>query len=496
MIRSLAVLIAIATVAPAADPGPWATYRGNPQRTGNTDGKPGPDKPAVLWAVPSQDHFIAAPVPVGESLFTSAFGAFNKPAVSLLPMADGKKPTWTRSTPTLKLASVSSPAVTDKFVLFGDGLHQDSGGVLHCLAADTGRPVWQLPLPGDLIHLEGGPTVADGKAYTGAGSAGVLCVAIDQLTLDGKDVTAAEVAKLQETRWKELQAKFEAAKKKDPDFAVPPSEDQLHKPEPKRVWQEGAKKWHVDAPVNVVGELVIVCSGFLEKEKAGERVVAALDAKTGKEVWKATDDPPSYSSPTLADIDGTPHAVVFTRTGIVAVGVNTGKVKYTRKHRAKIVASVNAAVPLVSGTEIFATASYDTGAALWSMGKTELEEVWANDSSLSCQYDTPVKVGDHLFGIHGRQDQGSASLVCVEWKTGAVKWTQKKFGVAHLIAVDGGILALTEDGELVRFAADTKEYKEQGRAKVLDGLTRAAPALSDGRLYLRNDDKLVCVNLK
>jgi outer membrane protein assembly factor BamB len=270
----------------AADPGPWATYRGNPQRTGHTDGKPGPDKPAVLWAVASQDHFIAAPVPVGESLFTSAFGAFNKPAVALLPMADGKKPTWTRSTPTLKLASVSSPAVTDQFVLFGDGLHQDSGGVLHCLASDTGRPVWQLPLPGDLIHLEGGPTVADGRAYTGGGSAGVLCVDVDKLTLDGKDVTAAEVAKLQEERWKELQAKFEAAKKKDPDFAVPPSEDQLHKPEPKRVWQEGAKKWHVDAPVNVAGDVVIVCSGFLEKEKAGERAVAALDRKTGKEVWK------------------------------------------------------------------------------------------------------------------------------------------------------------------------------------------------------------------
>ena len=56
--------------APAAEPGPWATYRGNPQRTGNTDGKPGPDKPAVLWVlkpddVQKRDDYIAAPVPVG-----------------------------------------------------------------------------------------------------------------------------------------------------------------------------------------------------------------------------------------------------------------------------------------------------------------------------------------------------------------------------------------------------------------------------------------------
>jgi outer membrane protein assembly factor BamB len=288
MTRSLfaLVVVGLCTSLPAADPGPWATYRGNPQRTGNTDGKPGPDAPAVLWAVASQDHFIAAPVPVGDHLFASAFGAFNKPATMLLPIKDGKKPAWTRSTPTLKLASVSSPAVADKLLVFGDGLHQDSGGVLHALAADTGRPVWQLTLPGDLIHLEGGPTVVDGKAYIGGGSAGVLCVETDKLTLDGKDVTAAEVTKLQDDKWKELQAKFEAAKKKDPDFAVPPSEDQLPKPEPKKVWQEGAKKWHIDAPVNVVGGLVIVCSGFLEKEKAGERMVAALDAKTGEVKWK------------------------------------------------------------------------------------------------------------------------------------------------------------------------------------------------------------------
>jgi outer membrane protein assembly factor BamB len=246
----------------------------------------------------------------------------------------------------------------------------------------------------------------------------------------------------------------------------------------------------VGAGLLVAGGKVIVNVGA---KGAG---VVAFDAKTGKEVWKATDDPPGYSTPTLADIDGTPHAVVFTRTGLVVLSVESGKVKYTRRHRSRMEASVNAATPLVSDGQVFATASYGTGAALWAMGKGGLDEVWANDTSLSSQYDTPVKVGDHLFGLHGRQDQGSANLVCVEWKTGAVKWTRKTFGVAHLIAVDGGVLALTEGGELVRFAATEKEYQEVGRAKVLDGLTRAAPALADGRLYLRNDRTLACVKLK
>jgi len=272
--------------ASAAEPGPWATYRGNPQRTGNTDGKPGPEKPSVLWAVPSQDHSIASPVPVGENVYFASFGAFNRPTVSVLPTKDGKKPVWQRSAPYLRLATVSSPAVSGNFLVFGDGLHQDSGGVLHCLTADTGRPIWQLTLPGDLIHLEGAPTIAEGKVFMGAGAAGVLCVDLESATLDSKPVTAGEVAKLQETKWKELQAKYEADKKKDPDFAVPPSEDQLLKPEPKRHWQVGEKTWHVDAPVAFAEGKLLVCTSFLDKEKVGERALVCLDAKTGKEIWK------------------------------------------------------------------------------------------------------------------------------------------------------------------------------------------------------------------
>lgn len=224
--------------------------------------------------------------------------------------------------------------------------------------------------------------------------------------------------------------------------------------------------------------------------------VVAFDAATGKEMWKATDDPPSYSTPTAIDLGGKPHAVVFTRTGLVVLNAGTGEVKYKHRHRSRIDASVNAATPLVWKDEVFLTAQYGTGAVLLKLSGKEPEEVWANDTSLSCQYDTPVRVGEFLYGVHGRQDTGAADLVCVEWKTGAVKWKQPRFGVAHLIAVDGGILALTEAGELVRFDASPKGYMERARAAVLDGLTRAAPALADGRLYLRNEAKLVCVKLR
>src|SRR3954454_4189429 len=117
---------------------PWATYRGNDQRTGNTDGKAGPLKPKLLWVLKSKEHFIASPVPHGKHLFVSSLGAFNVAHFSCLttePKAD-KRVVWSKTTPYLKLPTVSSPGIAGGRLVFGDGMHQTDGAILHCLQAD------------------------------------------------------------------------------------------------------------------------------------------------------------------------------------------------------------------------------------------------------------------------------------------------------------------------------------------------------------------------
>src|SRR5207244_3295528 len=158
--------------------------------------------------------------------------------------------------------------------------------------------------------------------------------------------------------------------------------------------------------------------------------------------------------------------------------------------------SVNAATPLVWKGDCFLSVSYGTGAVLLRPKGDALEEVWANDKSLSCQYNTPVRVGDYLYGAHGRVDAKSVDLRCVEWKTGIVKWSQPKFGSTSLIAVDGGLVGLVENGDVVRFEASPEGYKEKARASILGSPTRAAPALAAGRLFARDGKTLVCVKLK
>jgi outer membrane protein assembly factor BamB len=286
-----AACLFLALTAPAAAQpvGPWATYRGNPQRTGNTDGRPGPAQPRVLWAMESRDHFIAAPVPHGGELYVSGLGAFNVSTFYCLRTAPkaGKRVLWSKSTPLLKLPTVSSPGLFGDKLVFGDGMHQTDGATLFCLRQKTGLPLWQLPMPGQLVHLEGSPTVAGDRAYLGGGAAGVFCVDVERVSLEGKEMDLAAIQKVLDQRWRVLLAKYEAEKKKDPDLALPPSADDLPRAAPRRVWQQGQEKWHVDAPVTVASDKVLAASAYLDREKVGDRALFGLDAKTGAVRWRA-----------------------------------------------------------------------------------------------------------------------------------------------------------------------------------------------------------------
>src|SRR4051812_12362378 len=170
-IRSAVLVAVVAAVcgspAPAAD---WPTARGNAQRTGNVDGKAGPVRsPKVLWVHESTDQYISTGSPAGNAIYLPALGTLNSgvmAAVSTEAGADGaKRVLWSKSQPSIKLPTVCPPAVVGGKLIFGDGMHQNSNPTLYCVDAATGAGVWQLPVAGDLAHIEGTPTVHDGRAY-------------------------------------------------------------------------------------------------------------------------------------------------------------------------------------------------------------------------------------------------------------------------------------------------------------------------------------------
>ena len=223
--------------------------------------------------------------------------------------------------------------------------------------------------------------------------------------------------------------------------------------------------------------------------------LCAFRLADGSLAWKTTDDSASYSSPVLATLNGRSTALFFARSGLHGVDPKTGDERFFFPFRARIDASVNAAAPLVWDDHVFLSASYGTGAVLLDC-KEKPKVVWKSNEVLSAHFNTPVKVGGFLYGIDGRQEGGDARLVCVDAETGALKWSQAAIGCASLIAADGKLFATRENGELLLCRATSDRFEQLGTASAAKGTCRAAPALAEGRIYLRSDRELVCVDVR
>jgi outer membrane protein assembly factor BamB len=243
-----------------------------------------------------------------------------------------------------------------------------------------------------------------------------------------------------------------------------------------------------------VGVSPLVAGGRVFVNIGGrDACVVALDERTGKELWKAGKDEASYSTPALAEIGGKVRLVFLTREGLLVLSPEDGTIVEQRRFRSRMQASVNAATPLVDGGRILLSACYNTGALLLKVDGWQ--EVWKSDEALSSHYTTPVKVGDYLYGSHGRQEEG-AVLRCVEWETGKVQWTREGFGCAWLIAADGLLLAVQESGAVALLEASPREYRELahfeafGAPRERGKALRSAPALAGGVLYIRGAEML------
>src|SRR5262249_28318473 len=113
---------------------------------------------------------------------------------------------------------------------------------------------------------------------------------------------------------------------------------------------------------------------------------------------------------------------------------------------------------------------------------------------------TPVPVGDQIYMVTGQLGvltAPSSTLRCVETKTGHELWHKEKVGRFHAALLrtgDDKLLMLDDSGNLTLIDPDPKEYKELAKGKVC-AATWAQPALSDGRVYLRDDRELICVEV-
>jgi outer membrane protein assembly factor BamB len=264
-----------------------------------------------------------------------------------------------------------------------------------------------------------------------------------------------------------------------------------------RVWSEDTMK-RFNVPKGYFGAAgsPLVEGGRVIANVGGDKAgIVAFEAKTGKIVWTATDDDASYSSGMAATIGGRRSAIFLTRDNLIGLDPATGSIQFQRRWRARIAASVNAPTPLVVGDSIFVSAQYGPGAGVLRVEGSKLVDVWASDEALSNHYATSVYHDGYLYGYHGRQEFGP-SLRAVEFKTGAVKWSQDQFRAGSITLVGDKLLIIREGGEMILAPASPQGFKPLTRAQVLPGVVRPLPAIADGFVYVRNENTLICLDLR
>ena len=156
----------------------------------------------------------------------------------------------------------------------------------------------------------------------------------------------------------------------------------------------------------------------------------------------------------------------------------------------------HAATPLILGDRVVVN-SHTIGLACFEVTKSgeglKASQLWAN-KELLINLATPVVVKDDLYC------QGpSGNYVCVDSKTGAVKWSHAGFGggkkdYASTIVIGDKLLVLTEGGQLVLLAANSERCAELGRLQVC-GSTWSFPAYVEGKLFVRDGRQLLCLDL-
>jgi outer membrane protein assembly factor BamB len=257
----------------------------------------------------------------------------------------------------------------------------------------------------------------------------------------------------------------------------------------KEVWHRDLRKeysasiprWGFSASPVIDGNRVL-----LEVGGAGN-LIMAFDKKTGKEVWGTGDDKPGYSTPVIVDIEGDRQALFFTGKAIYAVSPDDGIVHWKMPWNTSW--DVNAAMPVVVAPgEVFFASGYDTGGALLKITKSGAKEVWAS-RDMKNQFSTSIYHDGHLYGFNNK------ILVCMDAKTGTIKWRERGYDHGSLILADGHLVIMGEHGQLGLAEATPDGYREKGKFNLFRGKTWTMPVLSGGKLYLRDEKEMVALDV-
>jgi len=253
-----------------------------------------------------------------------------------------------------------------------------------------------------------------------------------------------------------------------------------------------APSWEYSESLLLDGDKIVCTPG------GGRGAVVALNKHDGRTLWQSKDfkDPAHHSSLIAATIDGVRQYIQLTAQSVAGVDARTGALLW-RAPRHGDTAVVP--TPIYADHHVYVTSGYNNGCNLFAVRKTgnrfTVKQVYAKDR-ISNHHGGVVKVGGYVYG-----HCNSGRWICQEFLTGRIVWEHKGVGKGSVVYADGHLYCRGEDrkGTVALVAATPEGYVEKGRFDQPDRSREQAwahPVVAGGRLYLRDQDILLCYDAR
>lgn len=233
--------------------------------------------------------------------------------------------------------------------------------------------------------------------------------------------------------------------------------------------------------------------GKLTEDEVGMKSMGPQDTGVG------------YSSAIAVNFGGQRQYIQFLATSVAGVAAADGKFLWRYDKPANGM-KLNISTPIYHDGQVFAASAYGAGGGLARLsrnanGEVTAEEVWFS-KSMENHHGGVILHDGALFGANG--GNGGGYLACLDFKTGEVLWNEKdpnkrRVTKGSVAFADGRIYYRTEEGPVVLIEPSRKEYVERGRFNQPERTDKPAwahPVVANGKLYIRDQDTLLCYDVK
>jgi outer membrane protein assembly factor BamB len=261
----------------------------------------------------------------------------------------------------------------------------------------------------------------------------------------------------------------------------------------------GGKKgdsWGYSESVLIDGDRLICTPG------GPQATMVALDKLTGKLIWTTVrpgDHGAGHSSIMISDVGGTKVYVQDTASGPMGVRAEDGKFLWS--HEIGQAAAAVIPTPVVKGDYVYFSIGYKHGGILFKQipdaDGVKIKQIYPLNPKMANKHGGVVLIGDYIYG----DTEDSGIPFCAQLMTGKIMWKKRGSGrgSAAMAAADGHLYIHFADGTMVLALASPKGYKEVSSFKVPGGGDRPSwshPVILDGKLYLREQDHILCYDIR